>query len=98
VYANRMGDLATVTLAAVGFVASARDGTASLAALFAAVAVIAAVRMLRERGERPVAVRRDLSVWLEEVAAATGEPPGVIVDRAVSEHRASRRGGSDAAR
>ncbi|MBC6445891.1 hypothetical protein [Actinokineospora xionganensis] len=78
-----------VLVTLVGLVEVARDRDWDLITIFAAAVVAQLVALgVVWLGRQPVHVRADLTVWLHEHAAATGEPAGRIVDRALAEHRA----------
>jgi hypothetical protein len=60
-----------------------------LVAIFALIAVLQLLVLGGLRvGRRAVGVRADLATWIDEQAAATGEPAARITDRAVASYRA----------
>jgi hypothetical protein len=80
--------VASITVALVGALDGVRGGNADLVAVFLIVAALQAVLLARlQFGRRPVALRSDLTAWLDERAALTGEPAEWIADRCVAEHR-----------
>lgn len=81
--------LACSTLTAlVGVVATAVDGAYDLTAVFALVAVLQSVLLVRLRTHRTeVTLRPDLAAWVLDRAALTGEPPEHLLDRCVASAR-----------
>lgn len=81
--------LACSTLTAlVGVVATAFDGAYDLTAVFALVAVLQAVLLVRLRTHRTeVTLRPDLADWVLDRAALTGEPAEHLLDRCVASAR-----------
>ena len=85
--AIRLGASAVVVLNAAATVEAFRIGrpvlgVVNLLAIVGALSIVAIAR-------RPtVELRSDLAAWTARTSAATGEPEGRLVDRAVAHHRA----------
>lgn len=92
---NRAVLLLTLVVAVVGAVDAAVGGVWDLFTVFSLVGVLQLVLLLRLSGRRPaVPVRADLVRWLRDRAAAEGETPERIIDRALGAYRAGMVGGS----
>ena len=60
-------------------------------ALLAAIAgLLLALFTARRTGRRGADVRSDLARWLDDQAAATGEPAGQLLDRCIATYRAGQ--------
>jgi hypothetical protein len=81
--------LFAVAMAVAGAIVAARSAVPVLALLFGVLAVISATGLRPEGGRRPVRLRPDLARWLDQVSATTAEPVESVLDRSVSEYRAS---------
>ncbi|HSL59251.1 MAG TPA: hypothetical protein VK866_15500 [Acidimicrobiales bacterium] len=81
--------LACSTLTAlVGVVATAFDRAFDLTAVFALIAVLQAMLLIRLRTHRTeVTLRPDLAAWVLDRAALTGEPAEHLLDRCVATAR-----------
>lgn len=80
--------LAGVAVATVGAVDAGRADRWDTTAVFGLLVALLLLLLSRVRGRRPeVPLRRDLVQWLRERSAVTGEPVGVLADRAVAAHR-----------
>jgi hypothetical protein len=90
---NRAVLLMTLVVAIVGSVDAAFGGMGDLVAVFALIASLQVVLLLRLSGRRPaVPVRADLVRWIRDRALAEGDSPSLIVDRAISAYRADLLG------
>jgi len=86
---NRAVLVLTAAVALVGVIDAAVGRNWDLLAVFALIAVLQGVRLLRLGGRRrSVPLRADLVRWLRDRAAAEGESAELIADRAVSAYRA----------
>ena len=86
---NRLLLALVVVVAVVGLADSSVQGDWDVFVLFAAIAVVVTVLLLRTfAGRVAISLRRDLVEWLDERAVAGGEPPERVADRAVSAYRA----------
>lgn len=86
---NRAVLVLTAAVALVGVVDAAVGRNWDLLAVFALIAVLQGVLLLRLSGRRrSVPLRADLARWLRDRAAAEGESAELIADRAVSAYRA----------
>ena len=78
---------------AVGFVDSAVGRQWDTVAVFGIVILLVGAVLARVQSRRPpMPLRRDLADWLRERAAATGEDPEVVADRAVAAYRSGLTG------
>jgi hypothetical protein len=73
----------------VGLVDAAIGRQGDLVAIFGLAGALQLVALAGLRaGHRPVRLRPDLSAWVDEHAAATGEPAQRLADRCVAAYRA----------
>lgn len=85
--------LLSVLVTAVGQVEVIAGRSWDVVAIFALIGLLQLVVLGGLRvGRRPVALRADLATWIDEHAAATGEPASRITDRAVAAYRAGLSG------
>ena len=72
-------------VSAVGAVDAAVGGQADLVAVFLLTGTLQAALLVRLQADRPaVPLRGDLVRWLQDRAAAEGEPVGAVADRCVA--------------
>jgi membrane protein implicated in regulation of membrane protease activity len=87
---NRVLVLAVLVVGLVGLLDAAIGRTWDLTVLFAVVAVLASVLLLRGLGDRrTVDLRADLAAALTGRSRRTGEPVDQVVDRAVATYLAA---------
>ena len=76
--------LAMLTVA-VGLLDALVAGIWDLGAILAIVAIVLGVVIAGLRADRQsITVRPDLAAWIRQQAAATGEPPDRLADRAIA--------------
>lgn len=86
---NRLLLALVLVVAVVGLAEASVHGDWDVFVLFAAIAFVVTVLLLRTFvGRAAISLRRDLVEWLDERAVAGGEPPDRVADRAVSAYRA----------
>jgi hypothetical protein len=88
--------LVQLAASVVGMLDGARSEAWDQVGIFALIAVLAFVLLLRTTGRRPlVPVRGDLERWLAARAAMTGERVEDVTDRALAAYRAGIVGDED---
>lgn len=99
-FATRMTFAVMIAVATVGAVAAGLDDHWGLAVIFAVLAVLAAVLLVRTSVRRPlVPIRADLVRWLNARAAVNGDRMEQQADRAIAAYRdglAGQEGGPSA--
>lgn len=80
--------VAAVLALAIGLADAAVGGEWDLFAVMTLAAIATAAVVARATWSRPaVPLRRDLTAWLRERSQSTGEPMGLIADRAIARYR-----------
>lgn len=91
---NALVQLLALLVVGASVVETVRGGDWDLTAVLGAVVVLqVAVLTGVWARRRPVGLRADLASWVEEHAAATGEPAGRVADRCVAAYRAGLTAG-----